>query len=73
MQVRVLLGLPVLGVEMKAIINAEYTLRGQKITSYYSFPVYSDKIEETLIRELEFLRRMDSKPYSLELKILEEA
>ena len=58
---------------MKAIIESSYTLRNQKVGTYYSFPVYSDKIEETLIRELEFLKRLDAKPFSLEFKLVEEA
>ena len=57
---------------MKAIIESSYTLRNQKVGAYYSFPVYSDKIEETLIRELEFLKRLDAKPFSLEFNLIEE-
>lgn len=58
---------------MKAVINVEYYVRDQKLSSYYSYPVYSDEIEKTMIRELEFLQRLGTKPFSLELKILEEA
>lgn len=56
---------------MKVVIETSYPLREQNICSYYSFPVYSDKIEDTLIRQLEFFRRL-GKPFSIELKIIEE-
>ena len=56
---------------MKAIIESTYKLRGQNIGTYYSFPVYSKNIEETMIRELEFHRRCDH-PFTLELKIIKE-
>lgn len=56
-----------LGGNMKIVIEGSFPLRGQRIGSYYSFPVYSDRIEETLIRELEFLNQYDE--FSLEMKI----
>lgn len=56
---------------MKAIIESNYVLRGQNIGSYYSFPVYSDNIEKTLIRELEFHKKCDH-PFTLELRIIQE-
>lgn len=52
---------------MKVVIESSFPLRGQNITSYYSFPVYSDEIEKTMSRELEFLNQYDS--FSLEMKI----
>jgi hypothetical protein len=56
---------------MKAIIETSYQLRGQRIGSYYSYPVYSDEIEATLIRQLEFFKRLGT-PFSIELKIIED-
>ena len=44
---------------MKVIIESSFPLRDQNITSYYSFPVYSDEIEKTMSRLLEFLRQYD--------------
>jgi hypothetical protein len=52
---------------MKVIIESSFLLRGEKISSYYSFPVYSDEIEETLSRELKFLNQYDQ--FSLDMKI----
>ena len=52
---------------MKATIESSFPLRGQTISRYCSFPVYSDKIEETLIRELGFLKQYDK--FSLIFKI----
>jgi hypothetical protein len=52
---------------MKAVIESSFPIRGQNITRYCSFPVYSDKIEETMIRELEFLKQYDK--FSLTLKV----
>lgn len=66
-QVRILPGLPVLGGNMKVVIESSFPLRGQRIPSYYSFPVYSDEIEKTLIRQLEFLKQYDE--FILEMKI----
>jgi hypothetical protein len=56
---------------MKAIIQTKFYVREKPCTSYYSFPVYSDEIEKTLCRELEFLQRQGSS-FSLELKITED-
>lgn len=53
---------------MKAIIETEYYVRDRSVTSYYSFPIYSDEIEKTMIRQLEFLQRHGSE-YSLSLTI----
>lgn len=52
---------------MKVIIESSFPLRGQRIGSYYSYPVYSDEIEKTLIRELKFLNQYDD--FSLEMRI----
>jgi hypothetical protein len=54
---------------MKVVITSSYPLRDGNITSYYSFPVYSTHIEETLCRQLEFLKQYDK--FSLEMKITE--
>jgi hypothetical protein len=54
---------------LKAIINTTFYVRGNPRTSYHSFPVYSEEIEKTLIRQLEFLQRHGSE-YSLEFKIV---
>lgn len=56
---------------MKAIIESKYKVRDRDVSSYYSFPVYSKSIEETLIRELEFHKRCKH-PFSLELRIVQE-
>lgn len=53
---------------MKAVISSTFYVRGLPKHSYYSFPVYSDEIEKTLISQLEFLQRHGS-DFSLELKI----
>lgn len=55
---------------MKVIIESSFPLRGENITSYHSFPVYSPEIEETLCRQLEFLKQYDS--FSLEMRIVKE-
>jgi len=52
---------------MKAVIESSFPVRGKDITSYHSFPVYSDKIEETMSRQLDFLKQYDK--FSLTLKI----
>lgn len=57
---------------MKAIIESTFYIRGMPVSSYSSFPVYSDEIEKSLIRQLEFLRRHGS-DFSLELKILKNS
>lgn len=54
---------------MKVVIESSFPLRGQNVSSYYSFPVYSPEIEETLCRQLEFLKQYDT--FSLEMKITE--
>jgi hypothetical protein len=53
---------------MRAIIQTEFKIRDQDHTAYYSFPKYSDEIESTMIRELEFLQRLGN-DYSLTLTI----
>ena len=53
---------------MKAIIETTFYVRDVPQSSYYSFPTYSDEIEKTMIRELEFLQRHGSE-YSLKLTI----
>jgi hypothetical protein len=52
---------------MKVIIESSYPLRDQTITSYHSFPAYSDEIEETMSRLLEFLKQYDT--FSLSMRI----
>ncbi len=52
---------------MKVVIESSYNVRDQKIGAYYSFPVYSDEIEKTLIKELQFLNQF--KDFSLEMRI----
>lgn len=56
---------------MKVVIESAFPIRGQNISSYYSFPVYSKKIEETLCRQLEFLKQYDT--FCLEMKITKGA
>ena len=53
---------------MKAIVETQFYVRDVPHSSYYSFPTYSDEIEKTLIRELEFLQRHGSE-YSISLTI----
>jgi hypothetical protein len=53
---------------MKAVIESSFPVRGENVTSYYSFPVYSDKIEETMIRQLEFLKQYDTFSLTLNIK-----
>jgi hypothetical protein len=53
---------------MKAVIETSFEVRGVPYTSYYSFPRYSDEIERTLVRELEFLKKHGS-DFSLSLKL----
>lgn len=55
---------------MKVIIESSFPLRGQNITSYHSFPVYSPEIEETLCRQLEFLKQY--KTFSLVMTVKRE-
>lgn len=52
---------------MKVVITSSFPLRGKTQTYYSSFPVYSDEIERTMSRELEFLNQYED--FSLELKI----
>lgn len=53
---------------MKAVINTTFYVRDVPHSGYYSFPTYSDEIEKTMIRELEFLQRNGTE-YSLTLTI----
>lgn len=55
---------------MKAVINTLFYVRDRPVATYYSYPVYSDEIEKTMCRELEFLCNHGSN-FSLELKIIE--
>ena len=48
------------GVSMKVTIESLFYVRGKPVSSYYSFPVYSDEIEATMTRQLEFLQRHGS-------------
>lgn len=52
---------------MKVTITSTFPLRGKPISSTFSFPVFSPMIEETMSRELEFLKRYEN--FSLEMKI----
>jgi hypothetical protein len=45
---------------MKVVIESLFYVRGKPISSYYSFPVYSKEIEDTMVRQLEFLQRQGS-------------
>jgi hypothetical protein len=56
---------------MKAIIESTYYVRDKPISTYISFPVYSDKIEEKLSSHLEFLHKYGSK-FTLNLRITNE-
>jgi len=53
---------------MRAIIETKFFVRDIPQGSYYSFPTYSEEIEETMVRQLEFLQRHGSE-YSLSLTI----
>lgn len=57
---------------MKAIIESSYFVRGEVITAYSSFPAYSDEIEKTLSRQLDFLNKQES-DYTLTLKIVKNS
>jgi len=52
---------------MKVTIESSFPVRDKTITSYWSFPVYSDKIEETMDRSLNFLKQYDK--FSLVMSI----
>lgn len=52
---------------MKVTVTSTFPLRGQPISSTYSFPEFSTKIEEIMSRELEFLKKYPT--FSLEMKI----
>lgn len=54
---------------MKAIITSTFHVRDNPVSSYYSFPVFSEEIEKTMIRQLDFLERTKVN-YSLDLKIV---
>ena len=54
---------------MKAIITTKFYVRDRPVSSYYSFPTYSDEIEKTMTRQLEFLLRNGTN-YELNLKII---
>jgi hypothetical protein len=53
---------------MKATIESTFYVRGKPISSYFSYPVYSDEIENTMVRQLEFLQRHGS-AFNLTLKV----
>jgi hypothetical protein len=55
---------------MKAVIESSVLIRDRNVTSTYSFPVYSTQIEETLIRQLAFLRQYET--FSLTMKLSKE-
>ena len=54
---------------MKVIVESLFYVRGKPISSYSSFPVYTDEIEAYMVRQLEFLRRHGS-PFKLEMKVI---
>lgn len=55
---------------MKVVIESSYLLRDRTITSSYSFPQFSPRIEETLSRQLAFLRQYET--FTLEMKVIQE-
>jgi hypothetical protein len=57
---------------MKAIIESTFYVRDKPVSSYSSFPIYSDEIEKTMTRQLEFLQRHGS-DFSLTLKIIKNS
>lgn len=57
---------------MKAVIESTFYVRDRPVSSYTSFPVYSDEIEKTLNRQLEFLQRHGS-DFTLNLKIVKNS
>jgi len=52
---------------MKVTIESSFPLRNENITRYFSFPVFSPKIEETLTEQLKFLNQY--KNFSLVMKV----
>lgn len=54
---------------MKVVIESSYLLRDRTITSSHSFPVFSTRIEETLSRQLDFLRQYET--FTLEMKVVQ--
>jgi hypothetical protein len=53
---------------MKVIIETEYPIRDSKISTYHSFPVFSDDIEKTLVRQLDFLKNYEE--FSLSFRVV---
>jgi hypothetical protein len=53
---------------MKAVIETTFKVRDNNHSTYYSFPVFSEKIEETLCSQLQFLERLGG-PYTLALNL----
>jgi hypothetical protein len=52
---------------MKVIIESSFPIREETFTRYFSFPVFSSKIEETLAEQLKFLNQY--KTFSLVMKV----
>lgn len=52
---------------MKVTIESLFYVRGNPITSYHSFPQYTDKIEQTMNSQLDFLNQYDK--FSLTMKV----
>ena len=52
---------------MKVVIESLFYVRGNPITSYHSFPQYTDKIEQTMSSQLDFLNQYDK--FSLTMKV----
>lgn len=55
---------------MKVVIETSFPVRDRIISRYYSYPVYTPRIEETMIRELEFLKQY--KTFTLTMTVKRE-
>ena len=54
---------------MKVTITTTYPLRDKIITSYYDFPKFSEEIQQTMVNQLEYLRK-NHETFSLEMKVI---
>ena len=52
---------------MKVTIESSFPIRNENVTRYFSFPMFSKKIEETMLEELKFLNQY--KTFSLVMKV----
>lgn len=57
---------------MKAVITSLYYVRGKPVTSYESYTRFSENIEASLSRQIEFLKRTGSE-FELTLTISEKS